>query len=99
MLSTCTRRLGRRVGVVLTETQLRQTMAATHSTSSVDVEALRHAMRGSVLAPGDEGWDEARTPWNVAFDQQPALIVVPANSADVQAVVHLALANRLRLAP
>ena len=74
-------------------------MATTHTTSSVDVEALRHAMCGSVLAPGDEGWDEARTPWNVAFDQQPALIVVPANSADVQAVVRFALANGLRLAP
>jgi len=74
-------------------------MATTHSTSSVDVEALRHAVCGYVLAPGDEGWDEARTPWNVAFDQQPALIVVPANSADVQAVVRFALANGLRLAP
>ena len=74
-------------------------MATTHSTSSVDVAALRHAIRGSVLAPGDEAWDEARTPWNVAFDQQPALIVVPANSADVQAVVRFAMNNGLRVAP
>ncbi len=57
------------------------------------------AVRGSVLAPGDEGWDEARTPWNVAFEQQPALIVVPANSADVQATVRFATANGLRVAP
>ena len=64
-----------------------------------DVAALRHAVRGSVLAPGDEGWDEARTPWNVAFEQHPALIVVPANSADVQAVVRFATANGLRVAP
>ena len=59
----------------------------------------RHAVRGSVLAPGDEGWDEARTPWNVQFEQHPALIVVPANSADVQAVVRFATANGLRVAP
>ncbi|HET6173108.1 MAG TPA: FAD-binding oxidoreductase [Gaiellales bacterium] len=56
-------------------------------------------MRGSVLAPGDDGWDEARTPWNLAFDQQPALIVVPDDSADVQAVVRFATANGLRVAP
>ena len=74
-------------------------MATTHSTSSVDVATLRHAVRGSVLAPGDEGWDEARTPWNLAFEQHPALIVVAANSADVQAVVRFATANGLRVAP
>jgi FAD/FMN-containing dehydrogenase len=74
-------------------------MATTQSSSSVDVTALRDAVRGSVLAPGDDGWDEARTPWNVAFEQQPALIVVPANSADVQAVVRFATAHGLRVAP
>ncbi len=74
-------------------------MATTHNTSSVEIAALRHAVRGSVLAPGDDGWDEARTPWNVAVDQHPALIVVPANSADVQAAVRFATANGLRIAP
>ena len=74
-------------------------MAITHSSSIVEIAALRHAVRGSVLAPGDEGWDEARTPWNVAFEQHPALIVEPANSADVQATIRFALANGLRVAP
>jgi FAD/FMN-containing dehydrogenase len=74
-------------------------MATTHSTSNVAVAALRRAVRGSVIAPGDEGWDEARTPWNVAFEQHPALIVVPTCSADVQATVRFATANRLRVAP
>jgi FAD/FMN-containing dehydrogenase len=74
-------------------------MATTHSTSSVDIATLRHAVRGSVLAPGDDGWDEARTPWNVQFQQNPVLVVVPANSADVQAVVRFATANGLRVAP
>src|SRR6185369_8059442 len=74
-------------------------MAITHSSSIVEIAALRHAVRGLVLAPGDEGWDEARTPWNLAFEQHPALIVVPENSADVQAVVRFATANGLRVAP
>jgi FAD/FMN-containing dehydrogenase len=74
-------------------------LATNHSTSVFDLTALRHAIRGSVLAPGDEGWDEARTPWNVAFEQQPALIAVPTSSADVQAVVRFATTNGLRVAP
>ncbi len=78
---------------------MRHTLATTHSTSSVEIAALRHAIRGSVLAPGDDGWDEGRTPWNLAVDQHPALIVVPANSADVQAAVRFATANGLRIAP
>ena len=73
-------------------------MLTTHTTS-IDIAALRHAVRGSVLAPGDDGWDEARTPWNLAVEQHPALIVVPANSADVQEVVRFAAANGLRVAP
>ena len=89
----------RRRVVVSPTTQARPRLATTHSTSVVDVTALRHAVRGSVLAPGDEGWDEARTPWNVAFEQHPALIVVPDDSADVQAVVRFATANGLRVAP
>src|SRR3954447_3616165 len=71
----------------------------TSHTTSIDIAALRHAVRGSVLAPGDDGWDEARTPWNLAIEQHPALIVVPANSADVQEVVRFAAANGLRVAP
>jgi UDP-N-acetylenolpyruvoylglucosamine reductase len=78
---------------------MRHTLATTHSTSSVEIAALRHAIRGSVLTPGDDGWDEARTPWNLAVDQHPAVIAVPANSADVQAVVRFATANGLRIAP
>ncbi|HEY3612681.1 MAG TPA: FAD-binding oxidoreductase [Gaiellales bacterium] len=73
-------------------------MAFSTSTSSVDVATLRHAVRGSVLAAGEDGWDIERTPWNLAFEQQPALIVVPASSHDVQAAVLFATANGLRVA-
>jgi FAD/FMN-containing dehydrogenase len=72
-------------------------MATTQSTPNV--AALRHAVRGSVLAPGEQCWDEARMPWNLSVDQQPALVVVPAGSADVQAAVRFAVANGLRIVP
>jgi len=73
-------------------------VATTISTSDIDIETLRHAVRGCVLAPGEAGWDRERTAWNVAFDQQPALIVVPESSHDVQAAVRFATANGLRIA-
>ncbi|MEA2209310.1 MAG: hypothetical protein QOF54_1787, partial [Solirubrobacteraceae bacterium] len=74
------------------------TTMTTTTTANVDITTLRHAVRGAVLAPGDEGWDGERTPWNVAFEQQPALIVVPQSSHDVQAAVLFAQANGLRVA-
>ncbi len=40
-------------------------------------------MRGTVLGPGDEGWDAARAAWNLAVDQRPAAIVAPADVDDV----------------
>jgi FAD/FMN-containing dehydrogenase len=73
-------------------------MTITISTSHVDIATLRQTVRGAVLAPGDEGWDSERTPWNLAFEQQPALIVVPKSSHDVQAAVLFATANGLRVA-
>ena len=48
------------------------TMAINSSISNVDVTTLRHALRGSVLAPGDETWDIVRPAWNLAVDQHPA---------------------------
>ena len=60
-------------------------------TSSVhDPAPLRDAMTGSVVAPGEPGWDEARRAWNLAVDQRPALVAVPESIADVQAAVNYA---------
>jgi hypothetical protein len=39
-----------------------------------DVEALDRTMKGSVLQPSDDGYDEARTIWNAMIDRRPALI-------------------------
>lgn len=55
-----------------------------------DLDDLRRAVRGTVLAPGDAGWDEARLPWNRLVDQQPAALVLAADAADVVAVVRWA---------
>ncbi|MQY06500.1 FAD-binding oxidoreductase [Actinomadura macrotermitis] len=48
---------------------------------------LRSLVRGRVLLEGDEGFDEARLPWNRAVEQPVAAVVEAADAADVAAVV------------
>jgi FAD/FMN-containing dehydrogenase len=64
-----------------------------------EAAALRDRVRGPVLAAGDGGWDEARATFNTLDDQRPALIVTPADVADVVAVVGFARERGLRVAP
>ena len=52
------------------------------------LRALRAAVRGRVLAPGNGGYTAARVLFNTRFDGiRPPAVVGSANSADVQAVV------------
>ena len=52
-----------------------------------------------VVGPSDSNWDEARSPWNLAKDQQPAFVAFPETADDVVAIVEHARANGLRVAP
>ncbi|MQS08496.1 FAD-binding protein [Streptomyces sp. IF17] len=56
----------------------------------VPVAELRAAVGGQVLVPGDPGYDKARTTYLGGMDQQPAVIVRPADADDVARVVSLA---------
>jgi FAD/FMN-containing dehydrogenase len=56
-------------------------------TAVSDFKAL---LRGTVLRPGDAGYNEARKVWNGMIDRTPALIVRCAGVADVIASVHFA---------
>jgi FAD binding domain/Berberine and berberine like len=51
-----------------------------------------------LIRPGDAGWDEARIAWNVAFDQQPAMVGLPANAAEVAEILTVAREAGLRVA-
>jgi len=66
---------------------------------AVDVDALRSRIEGTVAAPGDHGYDEARMAWNLAVDQRPALVAIPHTAADVVAIVDFARERRLGVAP
>jgi len=63
-----------------------------------DAEALRARLAEVVVLPGELGWDTARAAWNLAVDQQPALVVEPGCAADVQAVIDHARTTGLRVA-
>ena len=47
------------------------------------LEALRGALRGTLLMPADKGYDVSRTLWNAMIDRHPALIARCSGTADV----------------
>jgi FAD binding domain-containing protein len=53
---------------------------------------------GTVVNPGDDDWDAARSAWNLTADQRPAAVVFPENADDVAAAVASARENGLRVA-
>ena len=53
-------------------------------------EAFVAGVRGAVLRPGDEGYDDARSIWNGLIDRRPALIVQCTGAADVVDAVNFA---------
>ncbi|MGZ4333384.1 MAG: FAD-binding oxidoreductase [Gaiellaceae bacterium] len=61
--------------------------------TQLDAEAvagLSEQVRGPVLAPGDPGYDDARSLWNGLIDRSPALIVQCSGAADVVDAVNFA---------
>lgn len=51
-----------------------------------------------VVERGQGQWDSARAAWNLAIDQQPALVARPGNADEVAAVLRYARENGLRVA-
>ncbi len=62
------------------------------------IDALREAVRGQVVAEGDEGYDEARSVMNGMIDRHPSAVVRVANAGDVMATVNHAREAGLDLA-
>ncbi len=62
------------------------------------VEELRGNLRGELLCPSDDGYDEARSIWNAMFDKRPALIVRCAGVSDIISSVNFARTNSVSVA-
>ena len=58
--------------------------------SEQTVEELRASLRGELILPADDGYDEARKVYNGMIDRRPAAIVRCADVADVITTVRLA---------
>jgi FAD/FMN-containing dehydrogenase len=62
------------------------------------IPELQSALLGDVVAPDDPEYNSARRVVNAAVDRRPALIVRPADTADVSVAVSLAREHGLELA-
>ena len=71
---------------------------STELTAPLSIPRLRADLKGRVIAPDDEGYDQARMVVYGAIDRRPAVIVKVADVDDVVAVVRLARETGLELA-
>lgn len=62
------------------------------------LETFSESVRGTVISPEDEGYDEARSVWNELIDKYPAAIVQCSGVADVIAAVDFAREHNRLLA-
>ncbi len=62
------------------------------------IEDLRAGLRGELIQPSDENYDEARKVYNAMIDKSPRLIARCADVADVISAVNFARERDLRLA-
>ena len=70
------------------------------SDARLDAEAAQgfvEGVRGPVLRPGDQGYDDARAIWNGLIDRRPALIVQCTGAADVVDAVNFARDHNMLL--
>ena len=70
-------------------------MATTAGMAAERLDALRGTFSGSVLEPGEGGFDEARSVHNGLIDRTPALIARCQNTADIADAVRFARAEGL----
>jgi FAD/FMN-containing dehydrogenase len=61
------------------------------------ITEFRGQFRGTVLEPGDAGYEEARKVYNAMIDRRPALIAQCTDAADVIAAVRMAKSSDLRV--
>src|SRR4029453_15377128 len=83
------------------EIQRARTMSSERPSTGItaNVEGLRDRLAGETVLPVDNEWDAARQAWNLSVDQRPVAVVFPEAAEDIAAVVEVAGAHGLRVAP
>ncbi len=80
---------------IMTDLRITTTRGTSTDLDETTVQGFKTSLRGPLLCPGDEGYDEARKVWNAMIDKRPALIVRCAGVADVIHAVNFARTNNL----
>ena len=66
--------------------------------NDTSIEKFRASLRGELIQPSDERYDEARKLWNGMFDRRPTLIARCAGTADVVSAVNFGRDESLQVA-
>jgi FAD/FMN-containing dehydrogenase len=82
----------------MTNLTVRTLEGPTKSIPQDTVTALRGKLRGTVVLPGEDGYDTARSIWNAMIDRRPGLVVRCLGAADVINAIKLARDERLLVA-
>ena len=80
------------------DSHLQALSSGTVAVSEDEVAALRSALRGGVLLPGEAGYDEARKIWNAMIDRRPGGDRPRCGAADVVQAVDFAREHGCSLA-
>jgi len=81
----------------MTRTPIATRDGSSATLSEETLEAFDQRLRGPLLAPTDEDFEEATLLWNGMIDKSPALVVQPTGTADVVATVNFAREHDLLL--
>lgn len=66
--------------------------------NDASLQSLQAQLRGTLVQPGDAGYDQARKVYNAMIDRKPRAVACCADVADVMACVNFARDNKLLLA-
>jgi hypothetical protein len=66
------------------------TLNSENTISVEDIQMLRSQIEGALLLPGDHHYNEASQAWNLNAQQRPAILIVAASVADIEAGVRFA---------
>ncbi len=72
--------------------------SALPTVTAEEAAVLRNKLRGMLLMPGEEGYEEARSLWNGMIDRRPGLIIRCLGANDIALGVNLARERGLPLA-
>jgi len=68
------------------------------NTEASNLSQLASSLKGNLIIPGEDGYNEARKIWNEMIDRKPVAIAQCANTDDVVKTVNFARNNQLLLA-